>query len=376
MSTVLQTASVSAMPWNVALGVALTAGAMTDLLVDGVSSPVVFGAGILAAAALIARGRWPYSSALLSLTAFAIPVVLVARQLPMLGDEPTSVSLGLVWLVAVFTTGTHQDVRRAVAALSAVVALCILYAFGPGSPTDSSVNDLLAAALFSGLLPWLAAFALARQRRARTADRLVEAAAAAAAAERFRIAREVHDLVAHTITVMVVQAEAGEALLASAPDRSAESLRAVQQAGRDALAEMRRTVTALRSGAPPRHRLEALPALVDTVRSAGLPVTVVTDGMPDTLPAAVEESAYRVVQEGLTNALRHSDRSGAAVHLAYQDGGMEVSVLDTGHLVRRGFSGGHGLVGLRESVAATGGTVNAGPTERGEHLVHAVFPLP
>ncbi len=364
------------MPWNVALGVALTAGAMTEMLVAGVGPPVVFGAGILAAAALIARGRWPYSAALVSLTAFAIPVVLVGRQLPTLGDEPTSVSLGLAWLVAVYTTGTHQDIRRALAGLSAVVALCVLYAFGPGSPAGSSVNDLLAASLFAGALPWLTAFAFARQRRVRTADMLVEEAAAAAAAERIRIAREVHDLVAHTITVMVVQAEAGEALLASAPDRSAESLRAVQQAGRDALAEMRRTVTALRSGAGPRHRLDALPALVDTVRSAGLPVAVVTDGVPGTLPAAVEESAYRVVQEGLTNALRHSDRSGAAVHLAYQDGGMEVSVLDTGHPVRHGLSGGHGLVGLRESVEATGGTVNAGPTERGEHLVHAVFPLP
>ena len=364
------------MPWNVALGVALTAGTTTELLVRGVTSPVVLGAGVLASAALTARGRWPYGAALVSLAAFAIPVVLVAHQLPALGDGPTSLSLAVTWLVAVYTTGSPQEVRRALAALAAVVALCLLYGLGPGAPAGSSVNDLLAAVLFSGALPWLAAFALARQRRARTADRLVEAAAAAAAAERIRIARDVHDLVAHTITVMVVQAEAGEALLASAPDRSAESLRAVQQAGRDALAEMRRTVAALRSGVEPRHRLDALPALVDTVRSAGLPVAVVTDGVPGALPTAVEESAYRVVQEGLTNALRHSDRSGATVRLAYQDGGMEVSVLDAGHPVRRGLSGGHGLVGLRESVAATGGTVDAGPTERGEHLVHAVFPLP
>jgi signal transduction histidine kinase len=369
-------ASVSAMPWNVALGAVLTAGAITEMIVDGVRSPVVFGAGVLAAAALILRGRWPFGAALVSLGAFALPVVVVARQLPTLGDAPTSVSLGLAWLVSVYTTGTPPRLRRALAGLSAVIVLCVLYALGPGAPAGSSINDLLAAALFSGALPWLAAFAIARQRRAHHADMLAEAAETAAAAERIRIARDVHDLVAHTITVMVVQAEAGEALLASAPERTAEALRAVHQAGRDALVEMRRTVADLRSGAPAQHGLDAIPALLDTVRSAGLPVAVVTDGVPAALPPDVDESAYRVVQEGLTNALRHSDRSGAAVHVAYRDDGIAVSVLDTGHPVRRGPIGGHGLAGIREAVAASGGTVNAGPTVRGEHLLHAEFPLP
>src|SRR3982751_2972856 len=115
------------MPWNVALGVALTVGAVTEMTVDGVRSPVVFGAGVLAAAALTARGRWPYSAALVSLTAFALPVVLVASQLPTLGDAPNSVSLAAAWLVAAYTLGTHPDVRRAVAGLSAVLALCLLY---------------------------------------------------------------------------------------------------------------------------------------------------------------------------------------------------------------------------------------------------------
>src|SRR4051795_3703179 len=364
------------MPWSVALGAILTAGAITEMIVDGVRSPVVFGAGVLAAAVLTARGRWPFGAALVSLAAFAFPVLVVARQLPTLGDAPTSISLGLAWLVSVYTTGTPRTPARALWGLSGVIVLCLLYAFGPGAPPHSSINDLLAAALFSGALPWLAAFAIARQRRAHHADMLFDAAEAAAAAERIRIARDVHDLVAHTITVMVVQAEAGEALLVSAPERTAQALQAGQQAGRDALVEMRRTVAALRSGAAVQHGLDAMPALLDEVRSAGLPVTVVTDGVPAALPPAIEESAFRVVQEGLTNALRHSDRSGAAVHVAYRDDGIAVSVLDTGHPVRRGVTGGHGLTGIRKAVAASGGTVNAGPTVRGEHLLHADFPLP
>lgn len=167
-------------------------------------------------------------------------------------------------------------------------------------------------------MPWLAGVALAWQRRASATQRALEQADVAAAVERSRIAREVHDLVAHTVSVMVVQAEAGEALLPTAPESTAESLRAVQTAGRQALGEMRRTVAALRSGdvAAAGHRLAALPELLETVRAAGLPVSVVTEGAPSALPDEVDRSAYRVLQEALTNVLRHSDRTGATVRLS------------------------------------------------------------
>src|SRR5437868_6438617 len=128
------------MPWNVALGAVLTAGAITEMIVDGVRSPVVFGAGVLAAAALTVRGRWPFGAALVSLAAFAFPVVVVAHQLPTLGDAPTSISLGLAWLVSVYTMGTARTLRGALAGLSAVIVLCVLYALGPGAPPGSSFN--------------------------------------------------------------------------------------------------------------------------------------------------------------------------------------------------------------------------------------------
>jgi signal transduction histidine kinase len=361
--------------WNAALAAVLAAGALAEMAAGGVGSPLLYAAALVATLALALR-RYALAAPAVSLAAFALPVVVAGRQLPTLGAHPVSVSLTLAWLVAVYTIGAHPVRSRALLGLLAVLALCGLYAFGPGAPAGSTYNDLLAAVLFSGVVPWLAGYALARQRRARAADRAAEQAQADALAERIRIAREVHDLVAHSISVMVIQAEAGEAMLESAPARAAESLRAVQQAGRDALAEMRQTVAALRSGRPAAGTagLDALPELLDSVRAAGLPVTVVTDGTPGELSRAADESAYSIVREALTNALRHSDHAGVAVRLCYHDDSVEISVLDQGRPVRRRLPGGHGLTGLREAVTAAGGSLNAGPTPDGQHLVHAVVP--
>ena len=362
--------------WNASVAAGLAVAALAEMLLGGVRSPLVVVCGVGAALALAARGRAPLGAAALSLAAFAVPVVALGRQLPSLGQPPNSFALTAVMLLAAYTTGTHTELRRAVCGLVLVGAVSVLYAIGPGSPRGSTANDILAAALFSAVVPWLAGFAVARQRRARAADRLFEESRAAAAAERARIARDVHDLVAHTVSLMVVQAEAAEALLPTSPERTAESLRAVQAAGRDALGALRRTVAALRSGQPAAdQRLDALPALLETVRAAGLPVTVVTDGTPAGLPPEVEEAAYRILQEALTNSLRHSDHSGVVVRVAYAPERLELSVVDEGHPVRRRFPGGHGLDGIRERVAALGGTFDAGPTGEGGYLVHAALPV-
>lgn len=364
------------MRWNAVLAAALAAGALVEMAVGGVRSPLLYAAALVAALAPALR-RYALAAPAVSLAAFALPVAVAGRQLPGLGARPVSISLTLVWLLALYTLGTHPDRFRAVVGLLFALALCGLYAFGPGAPAHSTVNDVLAAVLLSAAVPWLAGYAVSRQRRARAADRLAEQAQAEALTERIRIAREVHDLVAHSISVMVVQAEAGEAMLDTAPQRAAESLRAVQQAGRQALGEMRRTVASLRSGRPlaVKPGLDGLPELLDRVRAAGLPVTVLTEGTPVDLSPAAGESAYAVVREALTNALRHSDHTGAAVRMCYRDDAVEITVLDQGRPVHRRLPGGHGLAGLKEAVAAAGGSLNVGPAADGQHLVHAVVPV-
>jgi signal transduction histidine kinase len=362
---------------DVPLAAALAAGTTAELLLGGVRSPVVFSAALVAASVMAARARRPFLVPAVAVVAFALPVVLVGRQLPGLGAGPHSWSLTVVWLLAAYTLGTLTDPRLAALGLGLFGGLCALYAIGPGAPSGSTVSDLLAALLFSTAVPWLAGVAVGRQRRARAADRLLEDARMRAAMERTRLARDVHDLVAHSVSLMVVQAEAAEALLPSAPDRTAEALRAVQDAGRRALGEMRRTVAALRTGEPPPEEqdLAALPALLDTVRAAGLPVTVATQGAAGALPAEVERSAYRVVREGLTNALRHSDLTGVVVGLSYASDRLEVTVVDEGRPVRRRLPGGHGMAGMRELVVGLGGTLDAGPAADGRHVLHAVLPL-
>jgi signal transduction histidine kinase len=356
----------------------LAAGALTELLLGGVHSPAVVAAALVAALAVAARQRAPFSSSLVVGGAFALPVVAVSRQLPGLGEPPHSWSLAVVWLLTAFTLGALSDLRLAGVGLALFGGLSVLYAAGPGAPGGSTLNDALAAVLFSTAVPWLAGVAVGRQRRARAADRLLEQDRVRAAMERTRLARDVHDLVAHSVSLMVVQAEAAEALLPSSPERSAEALRAVQDAGRRALGEMRRTVAALRAGETPQEDpdLSALPALLDGVRSAGLPVTVVTEGRPRQLPADVERSAYRVIREGLTNAVRHSDRTGVLVRLGYGADRVDVTLVDEGRPVRRRLPGGHGVLGMRELVTGLGGTFDAGPAADGRQVLHAVLPIP
>jgi signal transduction histidine kinase len=363
---------------NVPVAGVLTAGTVTELLIGSVDSPVLVGAALLACLAVAARRRAPLLSSVVVAGAFALPVVAVSRQIPGLGQAPHSWSLTVVWLLTAFTLGTLPDLRLAGVGLVLFGGLSVLYAAGPGSPGGSTLNDALAAVLFSTVVPWLAGLAVGRQRRARAADRVLEQNRVRAAMERTRLARDVHDLVAHSVSLMVVQAEAAEALLPTSPERSAEALRAVQDAGRRALGEMRRTVAALRAGEPAQDDcdLSALPALIDTVRSAGLPVTVATEGRPRQLSADVERSAYRVIREGLTNAVRHSDRTGVLLRLSYGADRVEVTLVDEGHPVRRRFPGGHGVVGMREVVTGLGGTFDAGPAADGRQVLHAVLPVP
>jgi signal transduction histidine kinase len=241
--------------------------------------------------------------------------------------------------------------------------------------------------LFS--VAWIIGFALggkfreadeAKERAARAEREREERARLAVSDERARIARELHDVVGHSVSVMTVQASAVRRLLSPDQEKPREALLVVEQTGREALAEMRRMVGVLRrpEEAPalaPQPSLEQLERLVEHARGAGLPVELRIEGEPVQLPAGVDLTAYRLVQEGLTNALKHARAQRAEVVVRYDDGHVELRVSDDGSGGGGGDSGGHGLVGMRERVSVYGGELEAGPRPEGGYELRARLPI-
>jgi signal transduction histidine kinase len=220
----------------------------------------------------------------------------------------------------------------------------------------------------------------ARERAARAEREREERARLAVADERARIARELHDVVGHSVSVMTVQASGVRRLLREDQEREREALLIVERTGREALAEMRRMVGVLRrpEEAPalaPQPSLEHVDRLVEQAREAGLPVDLRIEGDAVELPAGVDLTAYRLVQEGLTNALKHARATRAEVLVNYGDGQIEVVVSDDGKGVGNGDGGGHGLVGMRERVTVYGGELDAGPQPGGGYRLRAKLPL-
>ena len=203
-------------------------------------------------------------------------------------------------------------------------------------------------------------------------------AARARAEEQARIARELHDVIAHNVSVMVVQAAAANDVFDSRPEHAREALRAIETSGRSALSELRRLLGVVRGdGAEyaPQPGLDRLDDLVAQVRAAGLAVAVSVEGARRTLPAGVDLSAYRVVQEALTNTLKHAHATRADVSVRYRDDELGVEVRDDGEGNGNGGGAGRGLIGMRERVTAYGGSLAAGPAPAGGFAVAARFPL-
>lgn len=233
-------------------------------------------------------------------------------------------------------------------------------------------------------------FALAA-RRARTAEaqareRLAAETAAqrelAAADERARIAREMHDVVAHTLSVVVAQADGGRFVAQSDPDAAERTLATIGEVSRTALAEMRSLLGVLRASdgtaaMAPQPSLEDIPRLVAEAREQGMDVSLVTTGTPHPLPIGAGLAAHRIVQEGLTNVRRHGGPGVRAfVQLAWQPNGLSVQVADDGRGAAVVDDGtGHGIIGMRERVAQFGGTLTAGPRAGGGFVVHAHLPI-
>ncbi|MFE7129604.1 sensor histidine kinase [Streptomyces sp. NPDC057638] len=212
----------------------------------------------------------------------------------------------------------------------------------------------------------------------------------AVAAERARIARELHDVVAHNVSVMVVQADGAAYVLDAAPDQAKQALSTISTTGRQALAEMRRLLGVLRTGDDPESGeyvpqpdVGQIEELVEQVRKAGLTVDFKIEGTPRPLPSGVELTAYRIVQEALTNTRKHGGPEvGASVRLVYFDDGLGLLVEDDGRGAPRdvyedgGADGqGHGLIGMRERVGMVGGTLDAGPRPGGGFRISALLPL-
>ncbi|NWF27018.1 sensor histidine kinase [Streptomyces sp. PKU-EA00015] len=233
-------------------------------------------------------------------------------------------------------------------------------------------------------------FAQLEERATRLEKEREAQAKVAVAAERARIARELHDVVAHNVSVMVVQADGAAYVLDAAPDQAKQALETISSTGRQALAEMRRLLGVLRTGdAPesgeyvPQPDVEQIQELVEHVRAAGLTVDFKIEGTPRPLPSGVELTAYRIVQEALTNTRKHGGpEAGASVRLVYFDDGLGLLVEDDGRgssheLYEDGGADGrgHGLIGMRERVGMVGGTLDAGPRPGGGFRISALLPL-
>ncbi|MEU4150982.1 sensor histidine kinase [Streptomyces sp. NPDC026659] len=233
-------------------------------------------------------------------------------------------------------------------------------------------------------------FAQLEERAARLEKEREAQSKVAVAAERARIARELHDVVAHNVSVMVVQADGAAYVLDAAPDQAKKALETISSTGRQALAEMRRLLGVLRTGEHqesgeyvPQPDVGQIDDLVEQCRSAGLPVDFRIEGTPRPLPSGVELTAYRIVQEALTNTRKHGGpEAGASVRLVYFDDGLGLLVEDDGkgaphELYEEGGADGqgHGLIGMRERIGMVGGTLDAGPRPGGGFRISALLPL-
>ena len=286
-------------------------------------------------------------------------------------------AFGLIVLLVIYNGGAHTSGRRAwgAGATATVFGLIALLT----DPDGASFAAIIFFTLLFGA-PWLAGYVVQRRRLGEARMRRErDAAEAAIVEERTRIARELHDVVAHAISVIVLQARGGRSLLDSEPDETRGALDTIEHTGEQALVEMRRLVGLLRESdeglaLAPQPTLSQLQHLVDQVRAAGLPVELSIEGTRSRCPPGVDLSAYRIVQEALTNALKHAGPARARVRLRVHREALDVEVADDGAGATNGGDGGHGLVGMRERVTVYGGDLDAGPQPDGGYTVRVRLP--
>jgi signal transduction histidine kinase len=327
---------------------------------------------------ILARRRFPFAPAAHWLLAAGISFV-DWRLIPF------AISIFVVGLVAAFLLGNLRDPVQAGIGLALVIG-------GPATVVYKIPGHSTAELIFIPLefaIAWVAGFALreraeqaeAAEGRAAQAERERDAAARIAVAEeRVRIARELHDIVAHAVSVMVLQVGAVRHKLPETLAEDSDALRNVEQAGRTALAEMRGLLAAMRRDGDeaeltPQPGLEGLDSLLEEIGRAGLPVQLHVDGEPVALPRGIDLSAYRIVQEGLTNALKHARASNADVTVRYRPDELHIEVRDNGEGSSTSDGLGHGLVGVRERVKIYGGEISAGTANGSGFILSTRLPL-
>ncbi|MFI6790559.1 sensor histidine kinase [Nonomuraea sp. NPDC050383] len=336
---------------------AVTVATVGPLLVPEPRAWWIVALGFLASAPVWWRRRAPMATGLL---VGAAMTVMVMWEKPFLPFGP---------LVAVYTVAELSPLRVRMAAVP-IVAATVGVSLALPAEDDQTVRLIGTA--------FVAAYALgtsARARHSRLAElaerarRLEQEHIAAVAGERTRIARDMHDIVTHSVGLMVVQAEAGPL----DPVRAEAAFEAIAETGRGALVELRGLLAALRSagGDLVEPRLDGLPGLLERT---GLETTLTVEGDPRPITGGVEAAAYRIVQEALTNVLKHAGTPAVHVRVRWGEQGLEVEIADGGG-GPSGHSGGYGLAGMRERAAACGGTLHAGSGDNGGFVVRAAFPV-
>ena len=337
------------------------------------SVPIVL---VLVVLPLLARRRWP------------IPVLAIAAvgtlATTMSGGNPLA-QVGSIALAS-FTVGDRQA-DRVLAALS-VVAVASLLSFGfivqdadPAEAVALTFAVLVPSWLLGDLVHTRRREALRREEeRDRSVQAREERLRAAAAEERRHVARELHDVVAHAVSVMVIQAGAARQVLRTAPDDAEGALLAVESTGREAMTELRRFLGALADddepgGLAPQPGIGGLGTLLDRVREAGLPAALEVQGEPRSVPPSLDVAVYRIVQEALTNALRYARRAATLVRLTWEPAQLRLEILDDGPGTDAIAPSGRGLVGMRERASLAGGRLEAGPRIGGGYAVRAWLPL-
>ncbi len=329
-------------------------------------------------------------------TVAVFAVVALAEALFLVTAPLTDVGVGLGLAVALYTlaTRTERRVSLRLANLSAGInALVLLVGIALGRP-DSIIDLFGMTALVAG--SWSAGenvrtrrayLAQLEERARRLETEREEDARRAVREERAHIARELHDVVAHHVSAIAVQAGVAAAIAERQPERAREALTFIQQTSRQALAEMRALLTVLhsddeaRAERAPQPSLAQVERLVNQSRAAGLSVTLEVEGAVRPLPEALDLSAYRIVQEALTNSLKHAGRSQARVLVHYAPDALELEISDNGHgaapnaVAAAGDGAGRGLIGMRERVAIFGGELAAGPAADRGFRVRARLPL-
>jgi signal transduction histidine kinase len=383
--------------FDVALGLlAIGAGVSEASNADGTPVAVIV-LTVVAGGALILRRWWP-----LAVLATTLGVA-VAIWIIDVGAVDTLEASGASVLVALYTTAALRDLRRSLAGLvpTVVVVTVLSLATADAENRDTSplAGAIIAATLAVGI--WgLGAYAQTRRRYRRELERRAvllerereQLARIAAHEERASIARELHDIVAHSVTVMLVGVRGARDVLLTSPHVADETLARVETSGEQSLAELRRILLLLRESerraeSRPQPSLAELDELVANYRDAGLPVQMQLTGEPSPLPSGVELSIYRIVEEALTNVLKHSHPTRVTVTLSFRGSRLEVEVVDDGTTAARRAStersgdehaargGGHGLVGMRERVAVLGGELETGRRVGGGFRVAARLPI-